>query len=332
MKNVKDFQTRYERWKNGERYWDIRGVDLPKYDGADKEVSIPELDLSKLTLDDRLKYLASAAIMQAGRTKGAKWNPYNVAQDTYLLDRDTQSRAFQAAGYRRVYPKNYGLVSRAVGGRTLPIWQRAADAANREDLNVLYNAYNFSLIDPKNALVHAGKYPSAIYYDADGNLFANSWDLNDYGGESNGKAYSAYTPIMKIEADAIDKIGSPTVVTTGIQPIVNQEHNPITLENILTPKNYPVLISEQGTELLRNVQRFLATKGLQATPEGVSLPEVTITAPAPKDPLWKGSNANYVFQKNEYDRSQFLKDAQYRASQVRINRSIRSIHKQHEEK
>ena len=32
MRNIKDFQARYDRWKNGERYWDIRGVELPKYD------------------------------------------------------------------------------------------------------------------------------------------------------------------------------------------------------------------------------------------------------------------------------------------------------------
>lgn len=32
MKDIKDFQERYNRWKNGERYWDIRGVELPKYD------------------------------------------------------------------------------------------------------------------------------------------------------------------------------------------------------------------------------------------------------------------------------------------------------------
>lgn len=36
MKNIKDFQARYDRWKNGERYWDIRDVDLPRYDTADK--------------------------------------------------------------------------------------------------------------------------------------------------------------------------------------------------------------------------------------------------------------------------------------------------------
>lgn len=39
MKNVKDFQTRYERWKKGERYWDIRGVDLPRYDQAEKQTT-----------------------------------------------------------------------------------------------------------------------------------------------------------------------------------------------------------------------------------------------------------------------------------------------------
>lgn len=36
MRNIKDFQARYDRWKNGERYWDIRGVDLPRYDTGDK--------------------------------------------------------------------------------------------------------------------------------------------------------------------------------------------------------------------------------------------------------------------------------------------------------
>lgn len=36
MKDVKDFQERYNRWKNGERYWDIRGIELPKYDTGKK--------------------------------------------------------------------------------------------------------------------------------------------------------------------------------------------------------------------------------------------------------------------------------------------------------
>lgn len=36
MRNIKDFQARYDRWKKGERYWDIRGIDLPQYDSANK--------------------------------------------------------------------------------------------------------------------------------------------------------------------------------------------------------------------------------------------------------------------------------------------------------
>lgn len=39
MKDTKDFQERYNRWKNGERYWDIRGVELPKYDTAEKNTN-----------------------------------------------------------------------------------------------------------------------------------------------------------------------------------------------------------------------------------------------------------------------------------------------------
>lgn len=43
--NTNDFNSRFQRWKNGERYWDIRGIDLPRYDSADKltdaQVQIP---------------------------------------------------------------------------------------------------------------------------------------------------------------------------------------------------------------------------------------------------------------------------------------------------
>lgn len=41
MKNIKEFQERYQRWKDGERYWDIRGIDLPKYDNANKQIQVP---------------------------------------------------------------------------------------------------------------------------------------------------------------------------------------------------------------------------------------------------------------------------------------------------
>lgn len=38
MKNIKDFQAHYNRWKKGERYWDIRGIDLPRYEDGVKTV------------------------------------------------------------------------------------------------------------------------------------------------------------------------------------------------------------------------------------------------------------------------------------------------------
>lgn len=37
MKDIKNFQERYNRWKNGERYWDIRGIQLSKYDDGKLE-------------------------------------------------------------------------------------------------------------------------------------------------------------------------------------------------------------------------------------------------------------------------------------------------------
>lgn len=42
MKDIKDFQARYDRWKNGERYWDIRGIDLPQYDTGDKNTVVTD--------------------------------------------------------------------------------------------------------------------------------------------------------------------------------------------------------------------------------------------------------------------------------------------------
>lgn len=49
MKDVKDFQERYNRWKNGERYWDIRGIELPKYNtGKENTIKVP---LDRISID-----------------------------------------------------------------------------------------------------------------------------------------------------------------------------------------------------------------------------------------------------------------------------------------
>lgn len=53
--NTQDFNNRFQRWKNGERYWDIRGIDLPRYDNADK-LTDPQIQIPYNT--DNLVYNA----------------------------------------------------------------------------------------------------------------------------------------------------------------------------------------------------------------------------------------------------------------------------------
>ena len=55
MRNIKDFQARYDRWKNGERYWDIRGIDLPRYDTGDKNTVVTD-DGSVFNVDPSRDY------------------------------------------------------------------------------------------------------------------------------------------------------------------------------------------------------------------------------------------------------------------------------------
>lgn len=49
MRDIKDFQARYDRWKKGERYWNIRGIDLPRYEDGVKTVIAD--DGSKFNVD-----------------------------------------------------------------------------------------------------------------------------------------------------------------------------------------------------------------------------------------------------------------------------------------
>ena len=68
MRNIKDFQARYDRWKNGERYWDIRGVDLPQYDDADKYTeNIVHVPLDKISIDERGNALIGGRILSVAQ-------------------------------------------------------------------------------------------------------------------------------------------------------------------------------------------------------------------------------------------------------------------------
>lgn len=179
-------------------------------------------------LEDLL-YKGSKNIMQLGRrgsesespgiTVRKNEAPEGEAQATYLLPRSLQRKQFLKAGYIEGTPGDYGLVKKAVGNNNFPVYQTAPDAISRDQLVVIGNnplGSHFTT-SPNTWLQHAGHYPSAIYTDAEGNLYQKSWDLNDYGN-STGRAGATYRG-RQWEANLIDKIGSPVVVTTGFQPI-----------------------------------------------------------------------------------------------------------------
>lgn len=80
MKDTKDFQERYNRWKNGERYWDIRGIDLPQYDTADKYTeNIVQVPLDKISIDERGNALIGGRILSVAQLPEVTVTPvYNT--------------------------------------------------------------------------------------------------------------------------------------------------------------------------------------------------------------------------------------------------------------
>lgn len=186
----------------------------------------------------------------------------SVAQATYLLPRGVQRREFLRHGYILGKKDDYGLVKKAVSGRNLPIYQTAPDQIDRNDLLFISNRPN---IISENGLFHAGSYPSALYTDFNGNLYAKSWDLNDYGDDPNGNSGNTDSGFMKAAANFLDRIGSPVVVTTGYQRALginyrNRRSKPRSKERFekLTLTHPDVYKSD--------VEDFLKTKGLTLRP------------------------------------------------------------------
>lgn len=235
---------------------------------------------------------ASSAIMNVGRgsTISQGLRGVNVAQDTYLTPRRLQQKAFYDAGYVRDYSaeknKDYGLVKNAAkkyirNKKELPIYSRIdpSTTIQRKDLVLLGNDYNAFMHVPR-PLVHAGYFPTAIYSDTNGNLYAKSWDLNDYGGRKGKGGSSKYYDSMRLSAaNLIDSIGSPTVVTTGYQPIIDdngkQRHisEYIDRPNAITTDEYDSITNAVGNFIRKNDKNY----PLQWNEVGFGSPDVVIT-------------------------------------------------------
>lgn len=143
---------------------------------------------------------------------------YDIGQDTYLFSRKEQEDAYLNNGYILDDTKNYGLVKNAVGNRDLPVYIKNKDVINRDSLTVVANP-DIWLGNLEDDFVHAGYSPSALYVDPSGNFYQQSWNLQDYGIQSAGNNGTSYSGLRQHAANALDKIGNPVVMRTGIRPV-----------------------------------------------------------------------------------------------------------------
>ena len=241
----------------------------------------PTVVTSRLNPFERLAKFVSRNLMELGRTGLLDHEGLNVAQDSYLVPtKAIQAKMFADAGYTRDYNaeknRNYGLVKKGVGNRNIPIYSRTNPnfSKQRKDLVILGNSYNIDNVD--KALVHAGSYPSAIYSDNEGNIYINSWDLNDYGEDAAGNAgdlNAYYGSFRKKLAKAVDVVGNPTVVTTGYQRALDN-NKPIKITNY---SDYYNLSNNGNNEAIKKaLDNWMTKQGVELNEIGYGSPLVEI--------------------------------------------------------
>lgn len=255
---------------------------------------------------ENLQYLVSRNVMKSGQRYANGVDKVSVdtneepdeaiAQATYLLPRRLQRKKFLQCGYIDGTPGDYGLVRKAVGKNNYPVFQTAPDKISRNQLTPIGNHISIKTKLPKGTqLRHAGSYPSAFYVDQDFKVYRKDWDLNDYGNTS-GCAGTQYG-YKQFLADLIDKIGSPTVVTTGFQPVLNYKGEQYTLYDLydkgdptainfikdkgLVPYYEEVPVSLGPASYKWNGERWKNGKFKKLTM--FTLPEVTVTAKRKKN-------------------------------------------------
>ena len=241
----------------------------------------PNISTTRLNPFEHLAKFTSRNLMELGRSGLLDTEGLNVAQDSYLVPtRSIQAKMFADAGYARDYNaeknKDYGLVKKGVGNRNIPIYSRTNPnfGKQRKDLVVLGNSYNMDNVD--KPLIHAGSYPSAIYSDNEGNIYINSWDLNDYGADAAGNTgdlNAHYSSFRKKLAKTVDIIGNPTVVTTGYQRALDN-NKPIKISNY---NDYYDLTQNGYTEAIKeSLDNWMEKQGVELNEVGYGSPLVEI--------------------------------------------------------
>ena len=229
------------------------------------------------------------------KNKGKGYNG-GTAQRTYLLPRHIQKDIFLRDGYIEGREGDYGLVKKAVGNRNIPVFQTAKDAITRDNLIPFSSGYrgqsNFEnkFIDENKELVHAGGYPYALYIDGtNGNIYYKAWDLNDYTEDSSrlGQKGSLERKFKSIGSKVLDVVGSPTVVTTGFQPVTNlgayfgYNLPNVNIQDLFQDYNKDLDIKDYPSNIGAELDYFMEGKGLHREKINnkyvYTLPEITVT-------------------------------------------------------
>lgn len=229
------------------------------------------------------------------KNKGKGYNG-GTAQRTYLLPRHIQKDIFLRDGYIEGRKGDYGLVKKAVGNRNIPVFQTAKDAITRDNLIPFSSGYrgqsNFEnkFIDENKELVHAGGYPYALYIDGtNGNIYYKAWDLNDYTEDSSrlGQKGSLERKFKSIGSKVLDVVGSPTVITTGFQPVTNlgayfgYNLPNANFQDLFQDYNKDLDIKDYPSNIGAELDYFMEGKGLHREKINnkyvYTLPEITVT-------------------------------------------------------
>lgn len=180
-------------------------------------------------LSSKLMHLAQKSVDKEAANQNEE-EDNGAPQSTFLMNRKNQQKVFEQEGYTKVDSDNYGPVTNAVKNskhKDVPIYQKYPDInVDRSNLvkigtfmdqavkgvhaeTEIYNGpYKSYLTDPAN-------FPVDVYIDRKtGKIYNQGWDFNDYNNLRNTTDISK---LKNIAGNILDRIGNPTVVTTGLQ-------------------------------------------------------------------------------------------------------------------
>lgn len=184
----------------------------------------------------------------------------DIAQDTYLFSPEDRHNAFINQGWIKLENPDYGLVSKGVGNRNLPMYQKNKDEADRKDLFVLSNESSNFQINDKD-LYHAGYAPSVYYGNNKGEIYYKKYDLHDYGQDEQKNRGARYGFLRNKFVNYLDKIGNPTVLSTGIIKINPDELDYSALSDKTAASIFNYLYNKDYTTVKKAYNQFLYNTG-----------------------------------------------------------------------